>query len=157
MTDYHSEIDRLLGERRPDRYEPDGGDEWLDLIADEIQYLIPESEARAIVARQAVRRRETDKLRAANRLLREIYDSKQLPVDWLDTMSLPMGVAKERVALRAARPGDFRNFANEERRRAAADFASRNRTCEAAEWIADCMEVGGVKFGRDINILEGAA
>lgn len=154
MTNYHAEIDQLLTERRPDRYELEGGDDWLDLIADEIRELIPEAEARAIVARQFVRRRETEKLKAANRLLREIFEARQLPIDWLESMCLPISVGKERVALRAAEPFDFRTFANEERRRAAADFASRNRTCEAAEWIADQMDAIGATFGRELKLDE---
>lgn len=151
MTNYHAEIDQLLNERRPDRYEVDGGDEWLDMIAAEIEGLIPEAEARAIAARQFVRRRETEKLKAANRIIREIGITRQLPMDWLDTVHLPMSVGKERVSLRAAVPDDFRRFATEERRRAASDFTSRNQTCEAAEFIADHMDSIGARSGRELT------
>lgn len=152
MTDITGKVDQLLAERRPDRYHTDGGDEWLDEIADEIEMLIPEAEARAVAARQIVRRREGQKTKDSNRLMRSIHDSGQLPMDWLETLRLPIVVGKERVAMRAATAVDFRAFANEERRRAANDFASRNATCEAAEWIADLMDANGFDFGSDIHI-----
>lgn len=157
MSEITAEIDQLLADRRPDRYELDGGDEWLDLIADEVQHLIPEAEARAIAARQYVRRREGEKLKAANRLLREVGSNRQLPLDWFAGLNLPISVVKERVALRAARPQDLRLFATEERRRAASDFTSRNQTCEAAEMIADHMDAHGITVGADLRFDEAEA
>lgn len=151
MSNYKAEIDQLLNERRPDRYEPEGGDEWLDLIVDEVANSIPVAEARALAARQLVRNRETSKLRAANRIIREIGINRLLPMDWLDTVHLPISVGKERVSLRAATPNDFRRFATEERRRAASDFTSRNQTCEAAEFIADHMDATGARSGRELT------
>lgn len=155
--DPKAEVDRLLAARRPDRYELEGGDDWLDRIADEIESMIPEAEARAIAARQMVRFREGQKTKAANRVLREVFQSQQPPLDWLDTLNLPIAVGKERVALRAATSVDFRNFANDERRRAASDFAARNDTCEAAEWLADVMDAEGVTFCRDLRLDQDAA
>lgn len=149
MTDTSHLIDELLAERRPDRYEVQGGDEWLDDIADEIEGLIPN--AREIAARMLVRRRETQKTRSTNRLLREIHESGAFPLDWFDLLNLPIVVGKERVALRAATAEDFRQFATEERRRAANDFAARNSACEGAEWIAEFMEANGHKNGRTIT------
>lgn len=157
FTDPKSQVDRLLGERRPDRYELEGGDGWLDDIADEVEPLIPEAEARAIAARQMVRAREGQKTKAANRVLREVFLSGQPPLDWLDLLNLPIAVGKERIALRAATADDFRSFATDERRRAAADFASRNATCEAAEWLADMMDAERATFCRDLTLTEAAA
>lgn len=145
-----SRIDELLAERRPDRYEVNGGDEWLDHIADEVAHLIPAGEAQFRTARQTVQNREAGKIQKTNKLLRDIYVSGQMPLDWLDTLSLPVAVGKERVALRAMTPKDFRHFASDERRAAASDFTTRNQTCEAAEWIADQMDGGGFAYGRDL-------
>lgn len=157
MSDINTLVDSLLTERRPDRYEVDGGDAWLDEIAAEVENLIPQSEASAIAARQIVRRREGQKTKDTNRLLREIKNTGQLPLDWFETMNWPLAVDKERVALRAATPQDFDAFAIGERRRAANDFASRNETCEAAEWIAGVMKTTGAKYGRDLSLDDNAA
>jgi hypothetical protein len=151
----NSEVDRLLAEHRPDRYEVDGGDEWLDDVADLVESLIPEAEARAIAARQFVRRREGIKTKSTNRLLREITQSHQLPLDWFELMNLPLAVGKERVALRACRSEDFRAFAAEERRRTLNDMAARNETCEATEWLADQMDATGTEYARDLDLDEG--
>lgn len=152
MSDWNNRIDQLLAERRPDSYEVDGGDEWLDDIAEEIADDIPEAEARSRLARTEVRRREKTKLQQTNKLLREIHKTGQLPLDWLDVLNNPLGVGKIRVALRAAAPRHFREFANEERRRAASDFVTRNESCEAAAWLADQMDAQGYNFGKDISL-----
>lgn len=144
MSERAGLIDLLLAERRPDRYEPEGGDEWLDSITAEIAVEIDPDEAVWELARREVKTREGEKTKSANRLLREIGETKQLPLDWLDQLHLPIAVGKERVALRAATPADLRLFANEERRRAASDFTARNATCEGAEWLADHLESGEV-------------
>lgn len=151
MPDLTGEIDRLLTERRPDRYEVEGGDEWLDTIADEVGPSISVAEARFIAARSQVRRREGEKLKATNRLLREIHESGEVPLDWLDTAHLPVAVGKERVALRAMRAEDFRTFAGDERRRAANDFTTRNESCAAAEWLADRMDATGTELLVDLG------
>lgn len=155
MSDWNPEIDRLLAERRPDRYEPDGGDEWLDGIADEVAPLIPASRAQVLAAGQAVRQRETQKLRHANRLLREIYETRQLPLGWMDCLTFPISVGKERVALRACTAKDLQGFASDERRDAAKEFTTRNLTCEAAEWIADQLIAAGAKYARELQLEPG--
>lgn len=150
MNELTALVDELLADRRPDRYD-DGSAEWLDDIAAEVAPLIPEDDARYRAASMIVRRREGEKTKSANKLLREIYDSKQFPLGWLDYCSLPIAVGKERVALRAVTSADLRQFANDERRTAANDFSTRNATCEAAEWIADVMDSNGYRFGADIE------
>lgn len=150
-TDLNSEIDRLLAERRPDRYEPHGGDEWLDQIAAEVAHLVPVGAAQAIHAAAVVRRREGDKKKKTNQLLRDIAESGQPPLGWFEHQRLPLAVGKERVALGAARPDDLRQFAAEERRRILADMAARNESCEGAEVLAGWMEKNGWQLGRDIK------
>lgn len=150
-TDFSGEIDRLLSERRPDRYEPEGGSDWLDDIAAEVADLVPEAEARFRHARAEVGRREGEKTKSANRLLRDTYKDGQWPLGWMDRLHLPIAAGKERVALRAATPEDFRLFATDERRRAADDFSARNDTCVAAEWIADEMQRRGCRYGQELT------
>jgi len=125
---------------------------WLDVIAERVEDLIPEAELRRRYARREVGLREGRSTRRANDFLREIARSGQLPLGWLDLKDFPVAIVtrdvrpgerprirEERVALRAMTPLDFKTFANEERRRAAVDFASRNASCEGAEWIAERM------------------
>lgn len=155
MTWHHEEFDRrvdeLLAEQRPDRYEQ-GEAHWIDGVADQVKSLVPESEARFLAAKDIVKRRETTKTRQTNKLLRDIFKSGQFPLDWLETMHLPLAIEKERVALRACTAEDFEDFGNRERRAAAADFSSRNETCEAAQWIAEQMRGNGWTFGREIEL-----
>jgi hypothetical protein len=67
-------------------------------------------------------------------------------------------VIEERVALRATTPKDLRDFATEERRRAGKDFATRNSTCENAEWLADQMvEVGTGNLRAWVDHRNGAS
>lgn len=150
LTDRNAVIDLRLNECRPDRYD-EGSDQWLDDIAAEVADMIPDDDARFQYARTLVRRREGEKTKNANKLLRQIFDDKQFPLGWLDMANLPIAVGKERVALRAVTSADLRQFANDERRAAANDFSTRNATCEAAEWIADLMDSNGYRFGADIE------
>lgn len=155
MTELVGRVDELLAERRPDRYETVSGDEWLDQIAAEVQDLVPIAQAQYRSARMVVGQREGNKTRRTNKLLREIYRSGQLPLDWLQTLNLPLAVGKERVAIRACVPKDFESFAVEERRTAARDFTVRHETCEAAEWIATQMVAAGISYGRQLDdVLE---
>ena len=153
-NELNARIDVLLAERRPDRYEPGISDEWLDDVATEIADDIPESEARQRHARSLVGNREGTKTRTTNKLLREIYEARQLPLAWLELLNLPLAVGKERVALRSCAAADFKEFAQVERRSASIEFASRHETCEAAEWLADEMTTQGVTFGKDLRNLD---
>lgn len=129
---------------------------WLDEIADEVADLVPEEEVRKLYARKVVGQEEGRATRRANGLLRKIKQTGQLVLTWFDVKDDPVAVVtrivepgkrdrirEERVALRAMTPRDLRDFATEERRRAAGDFAARNATCEGAEMVADWMTRGG--------------
>ena len=131
---------------------------WLDEIADEVADLVPDEEVRKLYARKVVGQEEGRATRRANGLLRKIKQTGQLVLTWFDIKDDPVAVVtrtvepgkrdrikEERVALRAMTPTDFRDFATEERRRAAGDFAARNATCEGAELVADWMTRGGFK------------
>jgi hypothetical protein len=140
MSEITEAIDLLLSERRPDRFKMVGGDEWLEEIEDEIGLLIPVDDSRRIAARLLVRRREGQKLRSGNQFLREMGETVQLTLDLVDGLRLPIRVGPEHIMLGAATPQDLRLFAAEERDRAATDAATRYRTCEAAELLADRMD-----------------
>ena len=148
MDELKSAIDELLAEQRPDRYEPSEAS-WLDSVADQVKDLVPPKHAVFQLARTIVGNRERGKTQRTNKILRDAHTSEQFPGDWLKTLHLPLAVGKERVALRACTADDFRNFANQERRVAGKDFAVRNESCEAAEWVADQMDVNDWTFGRE--------
>ena len=148
MDELKSAIDELLVDQRPDRYEPSEAS-WLDSVADQVKHLVSSEHAVFRVARTAVGNRERAKTQSTNKLLRDVHASGEFPLDWLKTLHLPLAVGKERVALRACTAQDFHDFANQERRVAANDFATRNASCEAAEWIADQMDVNDWTFGRE--------
>jgi hypothetical protein len=151
FKEFYILVDELLAEQRPDRYEPTEA-EWIDGVTDQVKHLIPASKAVYLAARAMVARREQTKMQQTNKLLRQIHESGQIPLDWLDTSHLPLAVSKkERVALRACTPQDFEDFANRERRSAMKESAARHETCEAANWIADQMRGNGWGFGRDIQ------
>lgn len=175
LSKLRKEIDRLLAERRPDRYTvsdtiadddeevsdtevEETGDEtdWLDSIADEVAHMVPDAEVRKLYARKVVGQQEGKATSRANRLLRKIHRTGQMVLDWWGVEDDPVAVITrvtepgqrprrkdERVALRAMTPRDFRDFAMEERKRAADDFSARNDTCSGAERVADWMTEAG--------------
>jgi len=162
-------IDRLLRDRRPDRYkvneesdtedvdvEDVGATHWLDDVAAEVAPLIPEEYVRQLYARTLVGQREGAATRKANGLLRDTHRTGQLVLGWWDVKDHPIAVierlitrgervkiVEERVAIRAAKSDDFRKFATEERRKASVDFTARNDACLGAEWTADEMDAAG--------------
>jgi hypothetical protein len=147
--DWRGEIDRLLAELRPDRYQPGVDEEWLDEVTDLVIPLIDPDEIVRRYARAEVKQREGTKTKSANKMLRDIHASGQWPLDWFEFSSLPISVGKERVALRAVKAADLRVAANDERRAAANDFAQRNAACAAMEWVADQMDANGWETLRD--------
>ena len=91
-------------------------------------------------------------------VLAAVFHSEQLPpLGWLQRQMLVLDSGNERVAARAATADDLESFAVEERRAAAAGFVRRNRSCEAAEWMAQEMRRQGVTFAADLRLGEDAA
>lgn len=156
MTDLNETIDDRLNLARPDRYEP-GDESWLQSIIDDIANEIPSYDARQRVARDIVIRREAEATKRTNRVLRDVIRSGQLPFDWFDIRRWPLGVGDQRVALGACTSDDFREFANIERRRAANDFATRNESCEGAEFLAELIDDKGVTFADELVDTEVVA
>ncbi len=178
LSRVRKEIDVLLKQRRPDRYimsertseagelpnldtlmDPDAEDNssaWLDQVAADIDHLIPDAQARRLLARRLVGRQEGNQVQRSHRLLRKIKETGQLVMGWWGSEDEPVAVVTrtlrrgkpdlvrtEHVALRAMTSRDFRAFALEERRAAGRAFTARNATCEGAEWIADSMDRAG--------------
>lgn len=152
MTDLNEWIKTLLAQQRPDRYEPGINDEWLDRVADQVAAKIDPAQAVRREASLVVHNLEGQATQSTNRLLRDIYNGKTLRLDWSESFHTPLAVGKSRVALRACTPEDFETFANTERRDAATEFATRNQTCEAAEWLREMMINRGWHFGREIDL-----
>jgi hypothetical protein len=182
---HNDTIDRLLRERRPDRFvmsgDPDERDldrnetigaEWLDQIARDIEAELTADELPQVLlksVRADVNAREGAALKIVNRELRQYHQSGQWPLFAIDEpamnghlLDLPLGVVsrsqyrgeqakvlKEHVAFRAVTSDDLRKFAQEERRRAANEFESRNQSCAGAESLADELDLAGaVTFGE---------
>lgn len=161
MKALRAEIGRLLAERRPDRYTVGGFTEdgesetaWLRDIADEIEPLIPVTEAVQALAINLVNQQEGGATRRANAFLRELDRTGQPPMLWAEEANWPISVVsrdpdakrkkiEERVALRAATPIDARLFVVEERRRNDEEYEARNSTCRGAEMCAAGAQAAG--------------
>lgn len=163
LTLLRKKIKALLAERRPDRYTVRGADEdsddtgadWLDDVAEEIAEEVPDEHAKKLYARKLVGQLEGQATGSANALLRKIARDGQLILDWFEYADQPIAVSwdeerdgrqvvrEERVALRAAEPEDFERWEVVERRRAGADFTSRNAACDGAQLVARLMRAGG--------------
>lgn len=126
LTRLRKEIDRILAEKRPDRYvvrdsgimteadslipdvdglfdedtEPEDSSEtaWLDDVAEEVANLVPDEEIRKLYARKIVGEREGNATRRANRLLRKIGRTGQLVLGWWGQENDPVSV-KNRIVV----------------------------------------------------------
>lgn len=156
MSEINDTIDARLDEARPNRYRPEQ-DEWLTAIIDDVAVTISIEEAQKRVARDLVVRREAEATKRTNRVLRDIFKTGNLPLDWLDMQRCPLSINGERVALGACTPDDFREFANIERRRAAKEHATRNESCDGARFLADMIEKNGARRASDLVLLDVAS
>lgn len=166
-------IDRLLEERRPDRFvvsgDPDGAElhgEWLDEIAADIEAEMGGNDLRREGGenlRRKVRDRERVALRSVNTVLRGYERTGQFPLFDIQEPAVnghlynrPLSVetrthhprerAKtiiEHVAFRAVTADDLRKFADAERRRTQNDSVARYQACAGAEALADQMDEAG--------------
>ena len=163
MRRFRQEAIRLIEEMRPERYvvsdgiEKEGDEEegtpdvgWMDGVAKEVAAHLPDLGTKVLYAREKIGQMETAALRRGNRVLRTF--DEQMHLGWLETASYPIAITEravkngvvrvkvERVRIRSCTPQDFRLFATEERKKAAADFETRNKTCRIAEHLADEMD-----------------
>lgn len=153
MTDMeyiNGQIDRLLAERRPNRYQTGVEEDWLDQIGSEIAVLIPDSEVRAMLAGDLVRQRERVKVRQGNAWVREVAESGQFPLGYVEP--LPISVEKFRVSLPDATALDFEQWAETELRRIKQDTETRYKTVDAIDWLREKMIAAGVEHLRDLTL-----
>lgn len=120
--DLNHAIDRLLNERRPDRYlvsetirkvrdadeedegfpQDDEGPEvenadWLNAVADEVAYMVSPEKAREEYVRTVVGLRERQATRNANKLLRDFYRTGQHEMGWLEMVRDPLAIKSREV------------------------------------------------------------
>lgn len=150
--------DKLLAEHRPDRYTKGGSDDgWLITVSDLIAPHIPPAKAQQVAAEQYVKNREGTKTQKANRYIREIYLTGQLPLDWWELGNLPLSVGDERVAIRAMSEEDWIQSGREEEERRDEDYQARTHTAESKFWFAGLHRKQGVRLAADLRIGESDA
>lgn len=180
LTIVRKQIDELLYENRPDRYDVrSSGDtevdaEWLDTVADKVAADLDIEDVLKQFSRNLVRQREGRATRSANKVLRQFAQDGQLMLGWWEQERQPVAIVtrtqkpgrdpeirEERVALGALTAKDLLAFANEERVRAGRDFAARNATCDGAELMAQQILKGRFPhlsdWGQSVAPREDAA
>jgi hypothetical protein len=152
MENLNAQIDALLAEYRPHGHYEAKDKSWRDPVYAEIARLIPEGDARLIGAQQLVDRRETSATRVANRLLREIGRTGQLPLDWFDAAAHPISIASTRVRIAEATTEDFAAWSRAERIAAHADHDARLEACDGADLIVELLRANGwTSLSDDVN------
>ena len=164
------QIDTWLNEARPERYSADEKD-WIDPVIDKAAEDIHQYKSVADAVRELARRRvyvrEAQATRRANRILRDIGKTGQLPLGWgedpdwktflFDIIRAPISVARQRIRLGAATDEDWKEWelesARESDKRAIAESASR----EGARLLRDLMRTQGVRTTEDLRPVDGAA
>ncbi len=134
------------------------GAEWMESVIEAVAPMIPEEEMRKHYATVEVRRAEGHRTQHANQMLRKIGEEGQGFLGWLDCKREPIAIVTQealwgggfrirdqRVALEAVSVDDLRAFAATERRRAAREHATRSKTCDYAESIADRLVHAGLE------------
>ena len=139
-------VDGLLRVNRPDRYEP--GAEWLDEVAELVENKITIIEAKRLAARQIVGQREGRATRSVNKFLKSLKTDAgfALPSAWAPYADEPVAFIESdgdldkgrrvRVAFRAMRAGDWRQFALHGRADAQHRFEAEMAMYDAADWLA---------------------
>jgi hypothetical protein len=144
MDTLNDRVDRMLDAARPARYDSSDKD-WMAEIEAAIAGEISIVEARQIAARDVVRKRETEATKSANRLLRSVFRDGQPPLGWLDMAARPIAWGSHRVRLDEANADDFEAWADEENRRADADYGARMEAVKGARLVADSLRSNGAR------------
>lgn len=146
-------IDDLLYDVRPERYSADDKD-WMDPVITRIETELGRRRVREVIhdiARRRVHNREAVATRKANRILRDINDTGQLPLGWgdgedwkklfVDTLHCPLSIARQRVRFGAASPQDLNQWelenARDDDKRRMAQISARAGARLVAQWALE--------------------
>ena len=157
MKDLNDIADEILAKHRPDRYTKGLDDGWINDAAAELAPFISPAEAVPRYADSILRAREGTKTQKANRVIRDLYVTGQLPLDWFELGHLPVAVGDQRVKIRHMTERDWEQSADEEKTRADEDYAARLETVEAKRWMAEKHRRQGAKYAIDLNLGEADA
>lgn len=145
-------IDQWLAQERPERYDSNEK-EWMAAVVEKARDALKDrrndDEVITDAARRRVHQREGQATKSANRVLRTIAETGQLPLGWgegdtwrtmlFDILHLPLAVAKQRVRLGAANAADLEQWelenAREEDKRKLAQIAARRGARMLASWV----------------------
>lgn len=139
-------VDGLLRANRPDRYLP--GADWLDEVAERVENKITIIEAKRLAARQIVGQREGRATRSVNKFLKSLSTEGgfALPETWAPYADEPVAFIEDadtetgghrvRVAFRAMKARDWRQFALHGRVAAQHRFDAEMAMYDAADWLA---------------------
>ena len=152
--DLNELIDLWLSDDRPDRYQA-SEKEWMDVVVERATKALqgrPDKDGVIQdIARRRVYQREGQATRRANKVLRDIGDTGQLPLGWDDEelwremlyekLRLPLSIEQQRVRLGAASPADLESWKTtnkrEEEKRNAAQEAARQGADLLARWVRE--------------------
>ncbi|MFB4280789.1 hypothetical protein ACBJ59_36255 [Nonomuraea sp. MTCD27] len=145
-------IDNWLADERPERY--DSGDkEWMETVvkrtADSLEEQPDYTQVFLDAARRRVYQREGTATRRANKFLRDIARTGQMPLGWgegdawkavlRDILSAPLSIERSRVRLAAAAPADLEAWelenAREEDKRRLAQIEARSGARLLGDWL----------------------
>lgn len=160
-------IDDLLAQHRPERYEADEKD-WMGpvvvRVVKELQRQKSADEVALDAAKRRVYQREGQATKRANKELRKISETGQLPFGWgegdwrtflYDILHLPMSIARQRVRFGAASAADLTDWelesAREQDKRNKAEAAAR----EGARILAEMLDRQNVRRVEDLRVDGG--
>lgn len=144
-TNLAATIDGLLTEARPPRYEHHRT--WAAPIVAKIHKLIPDTEHDDIIRSHAARlvaNRERAATGQANKFLRRLKATQQLPLFWEDLAAAPIIVDGERIRLDEANRADLIQFDATRRKVIEDQHAASINTLDGALWLAEQAATKGV-------------
>lgn len=165
-----SKIAELLDEKlrvfRPERYTPGAtSSDWKMRAVNAVKHHFAEDpEALEALLMSLANTREGEATKFGNNLLRKAGKDRQLPLDWFMYADYPIAfeisevdedgeekTVKQRVKIGFATSEDFRAWDRTERKRAERDYQRRLEACDGARFIAEYLDVCGLRMLNDIS------